>query len=193
MALGIQPFTIFSLGAETTAGNAVATTRQMYPDGTGLLQIDRMRSFHEAANRGTRSNITHATQMGLLATIPFATAADVGIAYDELIVPFSFIDGGNTGSGAQADKTWTFTPNQATAGTFDTYTVEVGDNNKNYEVEYCVAREFTLSWGASDLTQLSMDLVGRQATQSTATSTSSNNFQKIVSGLWTLKHATAQR
>lgn len=189
---GIAPFVAVTIGKETTPGTAVATTRELYPDGTGLLQIDRMRTYHEGAHRGTRSNITHATQMGLLVTIPFSTSTDVGVSYDDLIIPFSFLDGGNSGVGAGADKTWTMTPNQATAGTFDTFTVEVGDDIQNYEVEYCVATAFRLSAGQNDLTQLAMDLVGRQATKSTATTVAGNNGLKIPSNLWTYKFATSQ-
>ena len=192
MAPGLRNFTVMSLGVETTAGTAVATTRQLYPDGTGMMSVDRMRTFHEGANRGLRSNIRHATQAGIGVQIPFRTADDVGVSFDELVIIGSQLDGGNTGTGGAADKTWTFTPTQATAGTFDTYTVEVGDDVQAWEVEYCFAQAFRLSASREGLTQAEIDFVGRQPTKTTATSTSSNSGVKIPGQLWTLKHATAQ-
>lgn len=189
---GTQLFTYLQLGKESTAGTAVAAARMLYPDGTGLWGLDRMRTRHDGANRGTRTNRTHVTQQGVVLNIPFKTAQDVGVAFDELIYPFCQIKGGVTGSGGAADKTWTFTPNQTSANSPESFTAEFGDDIQEYEAEYVQASDWTLSAGVDDLTQLEMNLFGRQSTKSTKTSVSANNGVKIPGYLWTIKFATAQ-
>lgn len=189
---GVQLLSYLQLGKETTAGTAVAATRQLYPDGTGIWNLDRMRTRHPSANRGTRSNQTHVTQQGVRLDIPFRTAPDVGVAYDELIYPFSQLDGGVTGTGATADKTWAFTPSQTGANAQESFTIEFGDDIQNYEAAYCQASDFTLSFGVDDLTQLEMNWFGRQSTKSTKTAVAANNAVKIPGHLWTIKFATAQ-
>jgi hypothetical protein len=192
MMPGTLMFSHMKLGKETTAGTSVAATRLFYPDGTGLLQIDRQRTFHEGANRGTSVKVTHATQMGISVEIPFRTAGDVGVAYDELPYYFAALDGGKTGSGAGNDKTWTFAPTLTTQETADTFTVEVGDATQNFDVEYCVARRIALSASRDGLTQGEIDFFGRQATKATTTAVTANNAVKIPGYLWTIKFATAQ-
>ena len=189
---GTQLFSYLQLGKESTPGTAVPATRMLYPDGTGLWGLDRMRTRHDSANRGTRTNITHATQQGVIVRIPFSTASDVGVSFDELIYPFSQLKGGQTGSGAGADKTWTFTPPQTGANNQEAFTAEYGDDIQNYEAEYCQASDWTLSFGVDDLTQLQMNLFGRQSTKSTKTAVAANNGVKIPGYLWTIKFATAQ-
>lgn len=189
---GSQLFTHFQLGKESTAGTAVAATRQLYPDGTGHWGLDRMRTRHDSGSRGTRTNVTHVTQQGVSLRIPFRTAPDVGVAFDELIYPFCQLKGGVTGSGADADKTWTFTPSQTGANSQESFTIEVGDDTQNYEAAYCQASDWTLSAGVDDLTQLEMNWFGRTSTKSTKTSVSANDGVKIPGYLWTVKFATAQ-
>lgn len=193
MAPGVQPFTFLTLGKETTSGTPVATTRELYPDGTGFFTPEIMQSFHEGANRGLRTNITHATKTGVGAQIPFRTAPDVGASYDDLILAFTnLVASGGTATGGSADKTWTFTSVQGAVYTPNTFTIEVGDDAQAWEVEYCFATGFSLSSDGTELTQMSIDWVGRQSTKTTATSVSGNNAVKIPAKTWTLQHASAQ-
>lgn len=189
---GTQLFTYLQLGKESSAGTAVAATRLFYPDGTGLWGLDRMRTRHDSANRGTRTNRTHVTQQGVVLNIPFRTAQDVGVSFDELIYPFSQLKGGVTGTGGAADKTWTFTPSQTGSNAQESYTIEFGDDTQEYEAEYCQASDWTLSAGADDLTQLEMNWFGRQSTKSTKTAVTANNGVKIPGYLWKIRFATAQ-
>lgn len=195
MAPGVQPFTALTIGKESSAGTSVATTRELYPDGTGFFTPELMLSFHEGANRGLRTNITHATKLGVGAQIPYRTNPDVGVAYDELIYYFNgLVASGGTATGTAANKTWTYTAAQTAVYTPDTFTLEVGDDVQAWEVEYGFATGFSLSsdGGSSSLTQGSIDWVGRQSTKVTATSVSGNNSVKIPAKTWTLKHASAQ-
>jgi hypothetical protein len=188
---GVQPLTALQIGKEAVAGTAVATTREMYPDGTGFIDPGYGFSFHEGAQRGTYSNITHVTKMVEAPAISYTSDSTHGVTYDEIIIPFSQLIGGVTAVDADPIFTYTFTPAQ-TSHTFDTFTIHAGDATANFIIDYCVATGFTLSGGYDDLTQLSMDLVGQQIVQGAATAVAANNSAKIPSALWIPKYAATQ-
>ncbi len=187
---GVLPLSGLQIGVEGTKGSAVTTTREMYPDPTGYFDPGLGLSFHEGAQRGTFSNITHATLLTNTPTVGYRTESSHGITFDELSIIGSQLLGGATGAGGGADKTWTFTPSQ-TAPSFDAYTLNVFDASQAYEVAYCFATGFTLSGGFDDLTQASIDFVGRQASKVTVDVVAANNAVKIPSALWTIKYAAA--
>jgi hypothetical protein len=181
------------LGKESVAGTSVAATRAWYPDGSGMIDIDRMRTMHEDRNPGTRANISHATQMGVLVKLPYRSATNTGVSFDELQVYGSQVIGGKTSSGAAADKTWgTYAPNQTSANNQETFTIEVGDDTQEFEVEYCNASAWRLSAARGGNTQGEIDWFGRQSTKSTKTSLTANNAVKIPAYLWKIRFATAQ-
>lgn len=188
---GVQLFTHLQLGKETTPGTSVAATRMLFPDGTGMIDVDRMQSF-QGGNRGTRSNIVRATQMGIAVAIPYRTASDVGVAFDELPIYGSQLKGGVTGTGAGADKAWAFAPSQTGANAQEAYTIEVGDATQNYDVEYCQASAWRLSAERGGLTQGEIDWFGRQPTKATKTAVAATNSVKIPGYLWKVRFATAQ-
>lgn len=191
MAPGVQPFTFFTLGKETSAGTSVATTREFYPDGTGQFELDTMLSLYRG-NRGTRAQLVGGIEKGLLARAMYRSNPDIGLAYDELPIIFSQLDGGNTGAGGSADKTWTIAPSMTGANSQETYTVEVGDDVQAWEMEYGYLPEFTISWSQDSMTQLEAPWHGRQWTKVTATSVAANTAVRIPGHLWEVRFATAQ-
>ena len=64
---------------------------------------------------------------------------------------------------------WTFTPNLAAAGTFDSFTLEHGDNIQAHEVEYCMASRIEISFSMNDVAMLRVDMFGRKKTACTFT------------------------
>ena len=188
---GVIPLSGLQIGVETVAGTGVATTYEMYPDNTGYIDPGYSFSMHEGAQRGTYSNITHNTKMTEAPTVSYRSESTHGTTFDELVVPFSFLLGAQTGTGTDDDKTWTFTPAQ-TSHTFDTYTLNAFDATQCYEVDYGVATGFSLSAGFDDLTQLSMDLVGQGIAKTSVDAVSANNAVKIPSSTWSVKYAAAQ-
>jgi len=188
---GTQLFTGFTLGKETTPGSAVATTRMFYPDGTGMFEEDIQLTLHEGANRGTRSNLTHATQQGVAVELPFRSDSETGVAFDELPVYFSQFSGGQSGSGATAAKEWNFVPSQTASNSPESYTLEAYDDVQAWEFEYGHIRRLRISSSIDGLTQVEADWFARQATKTTKTSVAANDGVKVVGKQWTLKHATA--
>src|SRR3990167_7157009 len=86
---GVIPLSGLQLGVETTKGTAVATTRELYPSSTGYLDPGFLISRHEGAQRGTFSNVTHATLIGYAPTIGFASEPSHGLTFDEIPIILS--------------------------------------------------------------------------------------------------------
>lgn len=193
MAPGVQPFTYFQMGKESTAGTSVAATRQWYGQGSGETDVDHMLALHRG-NRGTRTQLAYATTTGVGVKLNFQSNSDIGVAYDELPFIFGQLDGGNTGSGASANKTWTIAPSQTGANAQESYTIEVGDDVQEFEYEYAQMSDFTISASrdAGAMTQFQGNWFARQATKSTKTSVSANTAVRIPGKLWIPSFATAQ-
>lgn len=192
MAPGVQHYTLFQMGKETTAGTAVAATKIWYPDGTGAVNIDPMQSQFRG-NRGTKTHLVGAIQKGVGVSIPFRSNPDMGIGYDELVYLLNQAGGGTAGTGASADKTWTWAPSQTAADTTLTYTIEVGDDNQFWEFEYSFAPSFTLSAARDGMTEAEVNWVARQPTKTTKTSLTAPAVPQRIPGLlWKPRFATSQ-
>src|SRR5512137_1649765 len=167
MTSAVIPLSGLQLGVETVKGNAVTTTRELYPSSTGYLDPGFLISRHEGAQRGTFANITHSTIIGYAPTVGYSSESSHGLTYDELPILMSQLKAGLTPTGATADKAWTVAKAGATTATFDTYTLNAFDATQAYEIAYAFATRFSISAGYDDLTQCSIDWVGRQLSKVT--------------------------
>lgn len=185
---GTQIFTYANFGKETSRGTPVAPTRQMYAEGAGILTHDLGIDFHEGENAGRRYRVRRATQTKEDVALKVRTVSGVG--YDDLVIPFSQLKGGVTGTGAGADKTWTFTPSATAANAPEAYSVDTGDDTQNWRCQYTMASAFRLSSAVGELTQLEMDLFAQRAVKGAKASPAANTAIKIPGDLWTIKFAT---
>lgn len=188
---GVQRLSYFQTGREATKGTAVAATRQWYPSGTGIIDIDSMLAF-QRGNRGTRTSLIGAMSKGTLATITFQTDPEMGVAYDELVFPLNQAGGGTAGSGSSADKSWTWAAGGTAAITPQSYTVEAGDDTQMYEFEYAMMPDFTMGAAFDGVTTLDFSMFARQSTKASFTALTPNSAVRIPGKLWKLRHATAQ-
>lgn len=190
---GIAPLSGLQLGVESVAGTAVATTSNLYPSPAGYFDPGVSISRHEGVQRGTFANITHGTILSHLPTIGYQSEPSHGLTYDEIPIIMSQLEAGLSGTGTTADKAWALTgPAGGATHTFDTYTLNAFDDTQAFEIDYGFMTGFSISAGYDDLTQCTMDWVGRQAAKVTADEVAATNAVKIPSGLWTVKYATAQ-
>src|SRR3990167_6362301 len=193
MAPGLQHYTKLVIGREATAGTAVAGSRLLYPDGTGFFSIDPMLTYAEDANRGTKTHVVSAKQQGIAAAVAFRSPANRGIAFDELVIPFSQLRGAQTGSGATAAKVWTFTPDQDASSAQESFTLEPGDENMSWRMEYGQVSRWRLSAGIDSPTQLEMDIFARQAAvTSTLSNPTPTDPVKVAGKSWAISFATKQ-
>src|SRR3990167_51544 len=189
---GTQIYTHFQTGKETNAGTAVAATRRWYPDGTGVVDIDNMLSIYQG-NRGRNVQATGGVEKGEAVSLQYRSNPDIGLQFDELPFVLGQLDGGNTATGALANKTWTVAPSMTADNAQESYTIEVGGDTQNWEYEYAQARSLTIGASVDSMTTLEMDIFARQAIKSTKTSLTSNVPLVGIPGyLWSPKFATAQ-
>lgn len=184
---GVRIFTYANIAKETTRGTPVAPTRKLYAAGTWDEQLGL--NFHEGENRGTRTRITRATQT----TEDVAVAMDFaeGVAYDELPYAFAALSGGDTGTGAGADKTWTMTVAQAAANNPDSFTLDVGDDVQNWRLQYVMWTTIRLAAARGGLTTMQLDGFAQRAIKTAKATPANNQAVKIAGSLWTLKFASS--
>jgi hypothetical protein len=186
---GTQIFHYANIGKETTRGTPVAPTRQLYVEGTGVLEPDLGIKYHEAENAGRRTRIRRATATTEDVNVNLAWAD--GVSYDDLVIPISQIKGGLTGTGAGADKTWTFVPSMTAANAPESYSLDTGDDVQNWRVQYLMARSWKIAAARGDLTSLELDCFGQRAIKGAKATPGTNAGVKIPGDLWTIKFASS--
>lgn len=185
---GTQPFTYLNIGKEATRGTPVAPTRQLYNEGTGAFRPDFGLNFHEGENAGIRTRIRRVTSQSEDVALSFRTIS--GVSFDDLVVPFSQLKGGATGTGAGADKTWsTLTPSMTALNNPEAYSIDVGDETQNWRLQYSMFRSFSLSSALGEVTQLEGDLFAQRAVKTAKASPALNSAIKIPGDIWTIKFA----
>lgn len=187
---GVEVYSRINFGKETTKGTAVARTRRFYGVAAGNFDIGDQFAFHEQENRGSRVRISaHAPT--LLREMPTFKLADIaGIGYDDLVIPFSMgLQGGRTGVGGAADKTWTFTQPSTGNALPESFSTDVGDDTQNWILDYTMLTRWQLSTNFGELTHLEADAFAQQATKGAASTPAEVNPILIPSDLWTLKFA----
>lgn len=184
---GTQIFTYANFGVESTRGTPVAPTRQFYAEGSGLIEPNFGLNFHEGENTGVRLRTRRATSQS--EDVAWNVRTVSGVGFDDLVIPFSYLKGGVTPTGALADRTWTFTPSWTAANSPNAYSIDAGDDTQNWRVQYAMAQSFKLSAALGDVTQLEMSGFGQRAVKGSKATPSANSAIKIPGDLWTIKFA----
>jgi hypothetical protein len=184
---GTQIFTYFNVGKETTRGTPVAPTRQLYGTGTGVIVPEWGQNFHEGENTGRRYRIRRVTRQ--TEDVTFKFNSDSGIGYDDLVVPFSQLNGTMTAVGAGADRTWTATPSATALNAPLAFSIDVGDDIQNWRIQYGMLSSFKLSAQLGGVTELEMNGFGQRAVKTAKATPGVNAAIKIPGDLWTIKFA----
>ena len=156
--MALTAFRRAQIGQETTPGTAVAATNLLL----GQMQVDRGDRRHAPQDDfaslvpAKRSYITdHMTQMQY----------QVDATYENILDFLLMCTRGNrnptTPTGATNARLWTFNPRVDAANTYDTYTLEFGDEENQFQVPFvsCRSLEFGLQQGGP--MTLRADLFGR--------------------------------
>lgn len=80
-------------------------------------------------------------------------------------------------TGGQLDYVWAFAPSLTSdAETLDAITIEMGDDDQAFEIEYCIGRSFNVkgALGGNSPCSLTWEGFGRQVTETTFTSIATN-------------------
>src|SRR5262245_30309951 len=188
---GIEELTRWNIGKETVRGTPVAPTTQMYVDLAGAIDDDTGLTFHEAENVGRRSVVRRVTQQ----TEDFSAKlkSSAGWAFDDFRWPLSQLKGGQTGTGAGADKTWAgFVPGMSSAANNpESYSVDYGDDVQNWRAQYVMMSRWKISAALGGLTEFECDVFGQRTIKGAAAAVSppATPPVKIPAELWTFKYA----
>ncbi len=186
---GVQVFTYANIGKETVRGTPVAPTRQLYVDGTGVLKFDNAQNTHAGENSGVRTRIRRVTRASEDVSLKLGWDA---ISWDDLVVFASQLQGGLTGVGGGADKTWTLTPGMTGTNNPESYSLDVGDDVQNWRVQYAMLTSWKLSAAIGELTKADATAFGQRAVKTVKASPALNSAPKIPGDLWTVKYAATQ-
>lgn len=171
--MGSEMFVKVQYGKETVRGTAVAATKMWM--GTANVPKDR-EPRHPKDTLGLRAPSARTEILQLLADpVTLAMNGETGAYYQGLPLLFgTTLKGGVTATEttpSQQDYAWDFTPSLTAAASPDTMTLEIGDNDQNYEIEYLMGRRINIDWafGENAFLNIAADYFGRQVTKSTAT------------------------
>ena len=187
---GVEVFSRINLAKETVKGTAVARTRRFYGVAAGNFNIGDQFNFHEKENRGARVRISaHAPT--LLREMPTFKLQDIdGTGYDDFVLPLSMgFQGGRTGVGAGADKTWTFTQPSTGSGAYESLSADVGDDTQNWILDYVMPTRWAIKTDFGGKTRYEADCFAQQATKGAASTPAEVNPIMIPADLWTVKFA----
>ena len=187
---GVEVFSRINLGKETTKGTAVARTRRFYGVAAGNFDIGDVWAFHEQENRGSRVRISAHVPTALREAPTFKMQDIAGIGYDDLVIPFSMgLQGGRTGVGGAADKTWTFTQPSTGSGLYEAFSADVGDDTQNWILDYVMPTRWAIKTTFGELTHFDADCFAQQAVKGSASTPAEVNPILIPADLWTVKFA----
>lgn len=171
--MGSQMFRKNQYGKETTRGTAVAATAMWM--GSATIPKDR-EPKHPTDTLGLRVESARTEILQLLADpVALAMDGDTGAYYEGLPLLFgTTVKGGviaTEQTSGQHDYLWDFTPSLSAPANPDTITLEIGDNDQNYEIEYLMGKTINIDWafGENAFLNISAEYFGRQVTKSTAT------------------------
>jgi hypothetical protein len=198
---GSRTFKAVQYGKESTKGTAVAATKIFL--GEANVPKDRTPSFPEY-NLGVRARSNDVMFYQYLADGITLSCAD---AYYQMLPLFFSIGlkGNVTASETTPSKTdyaWAFTPSLTATNSQDAITLEVGDDQQFFEIEYLMAKRlmFRGAVGGNSGMSAEAECFGRQVTKTTKTGAltlpttvdqvNPNTFQLFYDPSWAAKGST---
>jgi hypothetical protein len=156
MAITTKRLRRLQAAQEVTKGTSVAATRALIVDSAAFdlapVIYNPMQDIGLLANRHPGIEVQRA--------IGFSIDAD--LSFEDLPYWLNMaLKKVTTGTGAGADKTWTFAPAAGGADDFMTFTFETrhsdGSNNLDRKYNYCMATKLTISGGLADAPKVKIE------------------------------------
>lgn len=201
--MGSQMFWKCQYGKETTRGTAVASTKRFF--GSANVPKDR-EPQHPSYLLGVRA-ASGMTEIRQILADPVTLMMDNGYYQALPMMLGSLLKGAVTPAeqtGAQSDYLWDFTPDLTALGNPDAFTLQYGDNDQAYQIEYMLGKKinFDFQLGDNSDVKVSQEFFGRQVSKVsftaaiTAPSTTepivANTAQMWLDGTWATLGTTAK-
>lgn len=165
---GIKALRKLQLGLETTKGTAAAAT--LIWRGLGTLEDNQEVVFaDEDVGYLSRMDRSYIPKVGAALTMDDTEATFEQLPYI-LAAGIEDVDTGVADTAGSA-KIYTYTFPTTAAKTTNAYTIEGGDNQQAWEMEYAFVKAFKLSGVPGEAWKMSADWVGRQLTKCSFTTT----------------------
>ena len=174
------------IGKESVFGTSVAATAKMM----GLTDLNGTPIVTNKQSRYLQGDYAPAHTVRLTDKRANAMCQGDFTFEDFPMILTAAVKGGVTGTGATADKTWTFPFPLGASAAVDLRTLEIYDGNQEYEIASAFVESFTLSGSAANdgLVQSSANWLGRELTKSTLTPALVNRaVEPLAVGGMTLK------
>lgn len=169
--MGSMTFYKVQYGKETTRGTAVAATKRWL--GSATIPKDR-EPVHPKYALGIRAE-SRSTEIRQILADPVSLSVDDGYYQALPALLGCLLKGGVTATeqtAGKGDYLFDFTPDLAAAGSPDTLSLQVGDNDQAYLIEYLMGKTLTFDFetgNASDV-KISWEGFGKQVTPGSFTS-----------------------
>jgi hypothetical protein len=201
--MGSQMFWKCQYGKETVRGTAVASTKRFY----GSANIPKDRSLeHPEYLLGVRAK-SGMTEIRQILADGVTLSMDNGYYQGLPFMLGSLLQGGLTPAEVtvgKGDYKWIFTQLLTTLGNPDTFTLQYGDNDQAYAIEYLMGKKinFDFSLGDNSDVKVSQEFFGRQVSKVTFTAAINvpattepivaNTMQMWLDGTWATLGTTAK-
>ena len=163
MSSGIASLRRIQIGEESTKGTAVAATAALL----GTLTMKQSPTIYKPKDeRANMAENTRSVLVGKIADLAWSGE----VTFEQILYPLHMGVAGNI-SPVSGDSSyiWNFAPSLVSAGTFDSFTIEYGDDIQANEVEYCMASQIEISGGMNEPLKATVTIFGKQMTQCTFT------------------------
>jgi len=191
-----EAFRRIQIGAEATRGTLVAADKVLL----GTLQMTPESTFFRPEDE-RNSIATHSRQVEVAQQTTFRYE---GVASFEQLIYFLSMGVIGAVSPATVEVTgrvWTFLPNMSSANTPNSFSIEYGDDDQEFEAGFVVATNLEMAIAMGETMTLRADLVGREAAKSTFTGALSepaineivgNKMNVWIDGTWANLGTTAK-
>lgn len=167
---GVRKLRKMQIGPEATAGTPVAATEVWRGMTNGIVAQDVIQAIEEDIGNLGGANRTHKSSIGARAAIP-----ETPLTAEQFVwLLQAGVEAQQTGvaDGAGSGKIYTHDFPLTTLNTIKTLTVEAGNNQKAFEMEYAFVPEFSVQGEPDALVMMSGMFTGRQKTATTFTALS---------------------
>jgi hypothetical protein len=170
--MGSQVFTKVQIGKETTHGTNVAATRMWLG---GVKVPEDRKPVYPPYSLGVKARSSEGHIYQKLVDGMVLSGPENGGYFQMLPTLFSiFMKGGISAAaktGGQTDYEWTFTPSLTASNTLNSLSVEYGDDQQAYEINYVTGKRLSLSgaFGQNQAVKAELECFGDQIAKASFT------------------------
>lgn len=181
MTVATKIMTEILVGKESTAGTAVTPVSRLLCE--GRVQERREQEDFEDTDDGLTARVSRAPEF-----TKHWSEIELKFKFDftqPLLAFMAGMEGGNSGVGGAADKTWTFDRAANVAALFDTFTFQYyesdGTNKIRKQIAYAFVTGYEVEIGADGVPMMTIRLTGRKSTAPSNTTIAVPSLQTTAS------------